>query len=189
MSTGAIHFSTLTGRILIKDLRYHSSNQTFRIVKLQLSWRYWLRQPAEEEDLSHARVIGEEANGKHGSPLACRVHLSLQGLEWFVYNRTAAFDNIVSQLDVDLPATPAATPLPDGGASVRKIFSRTSVFHDCTFSLCPHHPSRCMHIICVCLDLSHSVDSWSTCLSGLVHIQEDTDLHQTLCQLGSESDA
>ncbi|KAI0743929.1 hypothetical protein C8Q80DRAFT_1355680 [Daedaleopsis nitida] len=127
---GAIHFSTLTGRILIKDLRYHSSNQTFRIVKLQLSWRYWLRQPAEEEDLSHARVIGEEANGKHGSPLGCRVHISLQGLEWFMYNRTGAFDNIVSQLHVDLPATPAATPLPDGGASVRKVFSRTSVFHD-----------------------------------------------------------
>ena len=57
---GAIHFSTLAGRILIKDLRYHSSNQTFRIVKMQLSWRYWLRQPAEEEDLSHARVMGED---------------------------------------------------------------------------------------------------------------------------------
>ena len=127
---GAIHFSTLAGRVLIKDLRYHSSNQTFRIVKLQLSWRYWLRQPAEEEDLSHARVIGEDANGKPSSPLACRIHISLQGLEWFMYNRTAAYDNIVSQLDVDVPSTPAATPVPDGAASVRKIFSRTSVFQD-----------------------------------------------------------
>ncbi|KAI0705009.1 hypothetical protein C8T65DRAFT_728083 [Cerioporus squamosus] len=127
---GAIHFSTLAGRILIKDLRYHSSNQTFRIVKLQLSWRYWLRQPAEEEDLSHARVIGEDANGKHGSPLACRVHISVQGLEWFMYNRTAAYDSIVSQLGVDTPATPAATPVPEGAGSVRKIFSRTSVFQD-----------------------------------------------------------
>ena len=131
---GAIHFSTLAGRVLIKDLRYHSSNQTFRIVKLQLSWRYWLRRPAEEEDLSHARVIGEDANGKRSAPLACRVHISLQGLEWFMYNRTAAFDNIVSQLDVDMPSTPA-TPMPDGAASVRKIFSRTSVFQDCTYLL------------------------------------------------------
>ena len=131
---GAFHFSTLAGRILIKDLRYHSSNQTFRIVKVQLSWRYWIRQPAEEEDLSHARVIGEDANGKHGSPLGCRVHLSLQGLEWFMYNRTAAFDNIVSRMDADMPSTPHPTPNPDGAASVRKIFSRTSVFHDGTYA-------------------------------------------------------
>ncbi|RPD53525.1 hypothetical protein L227DRAFT_535889, partial [Lentinus tigrinus ALCF2SS1-6] len=127
---GAIHFSTLAGRILIKDLRYHSSNQTFRIVKFQLSWRYWLRRPAEEEDLSHARVIGEDANGKDGSSLACRVHISVQGLEWLMYNRTAAYDNILSQLGVDNPPTPAATPVQEGAGSVRKIFSRTSVFQD-----------------------------------------------------------
>ncbi|KAI0358672.1 hypothetical protein OH77DRAFT_1587674 [Trametes cingulata] len=127
---GSIHFSVLSGRILIKDLRYHSSNQTFRIVKGQISWRYWLRRPAEEEDLSHARVIGEDTRGKGSSPLACRVHISLQGLEWFIYNRTVAFDNIVSQLDPDIPSTPVPTPVPDGAASVRKIFSRTSVFRD-----------------------------------------------------------
>ncbi|KAL1942384.1 hypothetical protein VTO73DRAFT_5986 [Trametes versicolor] len=126
---GSIHFSVLTGRILIKDLRYHSSNQTVRIVKGQISWRYWLRRPAEEEDLSHARVIGEDTPGK-GKPLACRVHISLQGFEWFIYNRTAAFDNIVSQLDPDIPITPVPTPVPEGAASVRKIFSRTSVFRD-----------------------------------------------------------
>ncbi|KAI0645908.1 hypothetical protein C8Q79DRAFT_910949 [Trametes meyenii] len=128
---GSIQFSVLGGRILIKDLRYHSSNQTFRIVKGQISWRYWLRRPAEEEDLSHARVIGEATPGKGSSPLACRVHISLQGLEWFIYNRTAAFDNIVSQLDPDIPTTPVPTPIPaDGAASVKKIFSRSSVFRD-----------------------------------------------------------
>ncbi|KAI0665956.1 hypothetical protein C8Q78DRAFT_985325 [Trametes maxima] len=128
---GSIQFSVLGGRILIKDLRYHSSNQTFRIVKGQISWRYWLRRPAEEEDLSHARVIGDATTGKGSSPLACRVHISLQGLEWFIYNRTAAFDNIVSQLDPDIPITPVPTPVPaDGAASVRKIFSRSSVFRD-----------------------------------------------------------
>ncbi|KAI0633565.1 hypothetical protein C8Q77DRAFT_1157760 [Trametes polyzona] len=127
---GSIHFSVLAGRILIKDLRYHSSNQTFRIVKGQISWRYWLRRPAEEEDLSHARVIGEDTPGKGKTPLACRVHISLQGLEWFIYNRTAAFDNIVSQLDPDMPITPVPTPVPEGAASVKKIFSRTSVFRD-----------------------------------------------------------
>lgn len=70
-------------------------------------------------------------NGKDGSPLGCRIHISLQGMEWFMYNRTAAFDHIASRLDMDVPITPAPTPVPDGAASVRKIFSRTSVLHDC----------------------------------------------------------
>ncbi len=72
----------------------------------------------------------EATTGKGKPPLACRVHISLQGFEWFVYNRTAAFDNIVSQLDPDIPITPVPTPVPEGAASVRKIFSRTSVFRD-----------------------------------------------------------
>ena len=58
------------------------------------------------------------------------MHVSLQGFEWFIYNRTAAFDNIVSQLDPDVPSTPVPTPVPGGAPSVRKIFSRTSVFRD-----------------------------------------------------------
>ncbi|EMD37359.1 hypothetical protein CERSUDRAFT_114033 [Gelatoporia subvermispora B] len=123
----------LNGRIMFKDVRYHSSNQTIRIVKGQLSWRYWIRKPAEEEDLSHARVVGEDTNMKGSTPLACRVHMSLQGLEWFMYNRTAAYDNIVSQLERDMMSspgpTPAPTPIPpnaEAWTSMRKVFSRTS---------------------------------------------------------------
>jgi hypothetical protein len=57
---GSIHFSLLAGRILVKDVAYHSSNQTIRMVKGQISWRYWIRVPAGEEDLSQARVVGED---------------------------------------------------------------------------------------------------------------------------------
>lgn len=126
---GSFHFSTLAGRILIKDLRYHSSSQTFRIVKVQISWRYWIRGPAEEEDLSHARILGE--SGKQSAPLKCRIHITLQGLEWLMYNRTAAFDNVMSCMETDMPTTPAPTPAPGSTASVRKVFSRTSIFRDC----------------------------------------------------------
>lgn len=62
LHAGAVHFSILGGRILFKDLRYHSSNQTVKIVKGHVSWRYWLRHPAEEEDLSRVRVVGEDTN-------------------------------------------------------------------------------------------------------------------------------
>ena len=61
---GSISFSILTGRISFKDLRYHSSNQTILAVKGQISWRYWIRAPAEEDDLIHARVIGEDIHRK-----------------------------------------------------------------------------------------------------------------------------
>lgn len=64
-------------------------------------------------------------------PLSCRVHLSLQGFEWFIYNRTAAYENILSQMTDDVPPTPAPTPVPqnastDARGALRKIFSKTS---------------------------------------------------------------
>lgn len=34
-------------------------------------------------------------------PLACRVHISAQGLECFLYNRTAAYDGIIAQMQAD----------------------------------------------------------------------------------------
>ena len=29
---------------------------------------------------------------------SCRIHMSVEGLEWFVYNRSAAYDAIVEQI-------------------------------------------------------------------------------------------
>ena len=28
----------------------------------------------------------------------CRIHVAMEGFEWFMYNRTAAFENILSQM-------------------------------------------------------------------------------------------
>lgn len=83
---GSIHFSLLSGRILVKDVAYHSSNQTVRIVKGKIQWRYWKRRTMEERDV-----------GKQES-IPCRVQVSLQGLEWFMYNRTPAYDSMVAQM-------------------------------------------------------------------------------------------
>lgn len=57
---GSIHFSILAGRILLKDVKYHSSNITVKVVTAQISWRYWLRVPATEDDLNNAHVGGED---------------------------------------------------------------------------------------------------------------------------------
>ncbi|KAK0460992.1 uncharacterized protein EV420DRAFT_1746434 [Desarmillaria tabescens] len=79
VSIGSIHFSLLSGRILLKDIRYHSSNQTVKIVKCQIVWRYWVRKPLLEDGVSSA--LGSE-----------------ERFEWFLYNRTAAYENIISQM-------------------------------------------------------------------------------------------
>ncbi|KDQ57525.1 hypothetical protein JAAARDRAFT_69639 [Jaapia argillacea MUCL 33604] len=127
---GSIHFSLLAGRILLKDFRYYSSNQTIKIVKGQISWRYWIRGPANEEDLSHARLGAGDFIYKPSSwPLNCRVHISVQGLEWFMYNRTPAYDNILSQMRASGVQTPD-TPQPrysveDRYAPLRHIFSKS----------------------------------------------------------------
>ncbi|KAK0484381.1 hypothetical protein EDD18DRAFT_1361385 [Armillaria luteobubalina] len=93
-SLGSIHFSLLSGRILLKDIRYHSSNQTVKIVKCQIVWRYWVRKPLSEDGVDSA--IGNEEQKAEQNP--CRIQVSFQGFEWFLYNRTAAYENIISQM-------------------------------------------------------------------------------------------
>ncbi|KAJ7770170.1 hypothetical protein DFH07DRAFT_1004242, partial [Mycena maculata] len=105
LEIGSIHFSILTGRILIKDLRYHSSNQTIKIVKGQIAWRYWIRRPASNDDIAPARAMDDPKQTKSPS---CRVQISLQGFEWFLYNRTAAYDAIVTQMGAKLPSRPTS---------------------------------------------------------------------------------
>ncbi|KAF7315604.1 hypothetical protein MIND_00075800 [Mycena indigotica] len=113
LEIGSIHFSLLAGRILFKDFAYHSSNQTIRIVKGQIEWRYWIRRPASENDIAPARVLDD---AKHGRSPSCRVQISLQGVEWFLYNRTAAYDSIVAQMGAKTsPSRPASRNTDTGG--------------------------------------------------------------------------
>lgn len=61
---GSFHISLLAGRIFLKDFHYHSSNQTFKIVKVELRWQYWVRSLARSEDLQ-AHDGGEEPKRAH----------------------------------------------------------------------------------------------------------------------------
>ena len=61
--------------------------------------------------------------------LSCRLHTSLEGLEWFIYNRTAAYDNIVNAMESSAPEVGVendARPSLEGIGSLRKIFSWSS---------------------------------------------------------------
>ncbi|KAJ7218000.1 hypothetical protein GGX14DRAFT_550111 [Mycena pura] len=119
LEIGSIHFSILTGRILVKDLCYHSSNQTIKIVKGQIEWRWWIRRPASGRDIAPLRDVDETKQTRSPS---CRVQISLQGFEWFLYNRTAAYDSIVTQMGAKLPSRPASRSTgrpPSPGAHTR----------------------------------------------------------------------
>ncbi|KAL4073990.1 hypothetical protein J3A83DRAFT_4507268, partial [Scleroderma citrinum] len=127
---GSIHFSLLAGRILLKDVAYHSSNQTINVVKAQITWRYWLRATATEDDLAQEHVGGEDFNQPHTFP-SCRIKVTVHGFEWFLYNKTAAYDHIVSQMQASMPPNSSGTSEP------RHLLSRTSGLEGMLSSLYP----------------------------------------------------
>ncbi|GAA5841695.1 hypothetical protein JCM9279_000733 [Rhodotorula babjevae] len=83
---GALKISILGGRIQFNDLRYISRNQSLRVVRGHVTWKYWLRHVRSEEDKpSEARK-------------PCRVQITFSGAELFLYNRTPSYDAILEQL-------------------------------------------------------------------------------------------
>ncbi|TFK75375.1 hypothetical protein BDN72DRAFT_832240 [Pluteus cervinus] len=103
---GAIHFSLLAGRILLKDVVYHSSNQSFRIVKVQIQWRYWIRRPTSEDEIGNNPAMDDDKFLSRA--LSCRVQLTFEGFEWFMYNRTASYEHILSQLEALAQSRPTS---------------------------------------------------------------------------------
>ena len=101
------------------------------------------------DDVFLIRIIPSfPAKGK--SPLTCRVHMSLQGFEWFVYNRTVSYDNIVAQMETDhMPSTPAPSSVReslDERRSFRMASNRQTNPHECKRAI---HMSHCP---CSCLE-------------------------------------
>lgn len=113
----AIQISLLGGRIFFKGFSYYGNNETILIQSGFVTWSYWLRN-VRELDLGKGPVVGSKrissdsddelrnnaVNGagegglKRPPRLPCRLNVTLNGVEWFVYNRSAAYDAIVSGL-------------------------------------------------------------------------------------------
>ena len=113
----ALQVSLLGGRIFFKGIRYHGVNETIFIHGGFITWRYWTR-TVERNDLTgtrrktgltgdaskkgHARPphqgddSGEQAGIGRTTDLPCRVTIKTYGLEWFIYNRTPAYDSILA---------------------------------------------------------------------------------------------
>ena len=116
----ALQFSLLAGRIFFKGLRYHGKNETVLIHDGYITWKYWLRHvqdldckssnegsqaPAPSDDdfdtadgeRTSGRAESDGGNGK-SRQLPCRVLVKSRGVEWFIYNRSPAYDAILQSM-------------------------------------------------------------------------------------------
>lgn len=90
--------------MFLKGVRYHGNNETILIQNGYITWTYWLRNVREldlgNDDYTKEResTIGTttDREGKPEKELPCRINVVLNGVEWFVYNRSAAYDFIIS---------------------------------------------------------------------------------------------
>lgn len=99
----AIQISLLGGRVFFTGLRYHGENETFMVQHGYITWRYWLRR-VRDADIIDARqsqspiTDATPTNHIKNAELPCRIQVDLVGLEWFVYNRSPAYDGILAGL-------------------------------------------------------------------------------------------
>ena len=112
----ALQFSFLAGRVFFKGFRYHGHNETILINDGYITWRYWLRRVREAEcvsSLDHKTDAKsgvnldsglEESVGKKASNgLPCRIKAKIRGIEWFIYNRSPAYDSILASISGSQP--------------------------------------------------------------------------------------
>ena len=116
----SIQISLLGGRVFFKGLKYHGNNETILIQNGYVTWRYWIRNTREldfgTDEAVHPKRVSTETDqdaedgqnqghdgGESGGNVSpkhrkCRLQVSLKGVEWFVYNRSAAYDTILAGL-------------------------------------------------------------------------------------------
>ncbi|KAI0438310.1 hypothetical protein F4803DRAFT_102654 [Xylaria telfairii] len=108
----ALQLSLLGGRLFFTGLRYHGNNETIIIQNGHITWSYWLRRVRDAQvHLAKRwpkldRDAGSDAHDGR-QKLPCRINIAVSGLEWFVYNRSAAYDSILNAM-----ANAASEPLP-----------------------------------------------------------------------------
>jgi len=96
-------------------LHYHGQNETILINDGYITWRYWLRRVKEvdcarpgpssegpDSSKEHGgrggAGEGQRGGAKGSDDLPCRVVLKSRGLQWFLYNRSPAYDAILKNM-------------------------------------------------------------------------------------------
>ena len=107
----ALQFSPLAGRLFFRGFRYHGHNETVLINDGYITWRYWLRRVREAEYIqsspgqkssrdgtSTTQHLGENVGRRSTNEPPCRIKAKVRGVEWFVYNRSPAYDSILENI-------------------------------------------------------------------------------------------
>jgi len=116
----SLQISLLAGRIFFRGVKYHGNNETILIHNGYITWVYWLRNvreldlggkdrpgtkrlptdpPHQGDDGQQSGLDDREAAGiERTRKLPCRLQVSMKGVEWFVYNRSAAYDAVLAGL-------------------------------------------------------------------------------------------
>lgn len=90
-----------------------------------MTWRYWLRRVREVDIVadSPAEVAAPGRDKNEGLP--CRITVNLIGVEWFVYNRSPAYDSVLAGLAHDqFPASGSRSSGIDASNEKQKEASR-----------------------------------------------------------------
>ncbi|KAG2221009.1 hypothetical protein INT45_009258 [Circinella minor] len=105
----SIRVTLLGARVLFKNLRYHSTNQSISIVKGHISIQYWLM---------NVRKANSDKTDSSKSKLPCRIVCSMEGLEWFIYNNSPAYESMRSALGVPSSSSSSSPPSSSPSSSV-----------------------------------------------------------------------
>lgn len=117
--------------MFFKGVRYHGDNETILVHDGYITWQYWLRRVktvdcgsrerrttspvsasgslGKEDSSSRHASGGEKGSSKGFDGLPCRILVIARGVEWFVYNRTPAYDSILDSHPGLHEATPPAS--------------------------------------------------------------------------------
>lgn len=80
MKVGSVKLSLLSGTLLFSDIRLYTENTAIRILEGYIVFRYWRRQ-----------VCTVDSNNEK---YPTRIEVHLNGLEWFIYNRTDIYEQL-----------------------------------------------------------------------------------------------
>ncbi|KAJ1333438.1 protein CSF1 [Microdochium nivale] len=124
----ALQISLLAGRLFFIGLRYHGNNETILIRHGHITWSYWQRRVREASiyDVlrqATSRDQKDKADEGTNAKLPCLLNVAVSGVQWFVYNRSAAYDSIIDAMVHDsggsTTSAQSAQPSTDSGPRQR----------------------------------------------------------------------
>ncbi|KAJ0416553.1 hypothetical protein BJY00DRAFT_316799 [Aspergillus carlsbadensis] len=137
----ALQISLIGGRIFFKGIRYHGVNETIFVHGGFVTWHFW-KHAVRRTDISHlgssevdsgsqrsrtnsdngdkSSSIDEQGGIDCTAALPCRITVKFYGLEWFIYNRTPAYDSILSGFGVGTSDRPPDSRSASSQASLKE---------------------------------------------------------------------